>query len=795
MRSLLVFLPLTLLALAALLAGGGWMLMCASLPEFSGRETLPGLKAEVRIYRDGAGIPHIFASSKSDAFMTLGLLHASDRLFQMEMMRRSGSGRLAEVLGKDLIAYDRKIRTLGFSRLVEENYKVLAHDAQQALQDYAHGVNEVLEKNRLPPEFLLLGFKPEPWRPQDSLYWAKLMAWQLSGNMDEEIFRARYAGGDLEKAKALYFAGDGRLLTLINSPVTVRPEGNSGQVTGDSKIKHFLLPVPRSLSTVPSVARQASNAYVLSGNRTQSGKPILANDPHLELNAPVLWYLARIVTPDWEIRGATAPGLPFFPLGQTKNTAWGLTTSGVDVEDLVFTEEKNLKLGSHSEKIMVKGEEPVTILIREGVHGPVVSDVLKEVAEITPPGMAALLQYTGLRANDRTVEALYRMNMAEDAGDIEAATQLYTAPPQNLFYADKNGRIGFIAVGSVPERESAMAGFMPQTDMGDGGFFWRGDLSKNLWPRRMDPPAGFLMNANNAPVDASTCAEFSCALGFDWTEPYRARRLETLLKPAVRWNAIRAAAPMLDIVSGAAQNISRLLIEVTGSNGADEKDILAALTSWQGAMDRAKPEPLIYSAWFSRFLERLYPGMQPDSAQWPKARLAEYRLQQALLENPAASARKKIGQDAAIAFKEALNDLRQHFGPDWRSWRWGEAHKAPLKNLFWSKLPGFEAKFGLGQESDGDAYTLKRAASLHRGGVAEFLNEHGAGYRAVYDLGNPENSLFMIATGESGHILSAYYGNLVMFWNKGAFVTLAGDEAQLKKKQFPSFVLSPSPGN
>src|ERR1700722_2455591 len=324
-----------------LVAGvAGWLLWWTQ-PSYSGEIHMPGLTAKTKIYRDEHGVPHIFADNMNDAMRALGYVHASERLFQMELQRRAGQGRLSEVVGAQTVGVDKYIRTLGLYALAESSFSALSPEAQSLFEAYAGGVNAWINthRNSLPPEFVLMDIKPEPWKPADSIVWGKLMALQLSHNDKLEILRA-----ELKKKLS-----PTQMRTLFppygDAPVTLQPHGlqktentiptNTPSSDDEQSVaaQPSAISVWNDLGRITSLDHAASNEWVVSGRRTESGKPILANDPHLGLDAPILWYLARIVTPKLSIKGATVPGLPVILLGQNDSIAWGMTTTGSDVQD------------------------------------------------------------------------------------------------------------------------------------------------------------------------------------------------------------------------------------------------------------------------------------------------------------------------------------------------------------------------------------------------------------------------------------------------------------------------------
>ena len=442
----------TLVIVAAF--AGVWLFWRA-MPSYSGTEKLPGLGAEARVWRDSYGVPHIFAANMDDAARALGYLHASERLFQMEVNRRVGQGRAAETFGPDLLKVDKFIRTLGFYREAESSVAALSPETQKRLQAYADGVNAFLDthKDALPPEFLLAGVTPAPWKPADTVVWGKLIALELSQNREQEALRAHIAQKLGPDKIPWFFPG-----MKPGDPITTLPTLSERHASPDG--------VDDAIGALTGLNRGASNEWVISGARTVTGKPILANDPHLGLGAPILWYLARIVTPDGWIKGATVPGTPVVLLGQNDHIAWGITTANTDTQDLFvetidptdptryLTPDGPKPFETRDETIRVKGGADVKLTIRTTRHGPVLSDVSSDLASIAAPGKAIALAFTGLSDHDTTTDAALRLDAAKNWDDFLGAMRLYQSPTQNIVYADTSGDIGFFSPGLVPLRKS-----------------------------------------------------------------------------------------------------------------------------------------------------------------------------------------------------------------------------------------------------------------------------------------------------------------------------------------------------
>jgi penicillin amidase len=776
-------------ALALVAAGGGFYFFYRAMPAYSGAVVLPGLSAETHVWRDVYGVPHIFAASPDDAARALGYLHASERLYQMEMQRRAGQGRVAEIAGSAYVDVDRLMRTLDVYRLAESSFAALSPWAQARLQAYADGVNLYLDthKDAPPPELAILGDKPEPWKPADSLVWIKLMSWQLSGNYTLERLRAELRQKlSPEEASWLFPMPSG------DWPVTSAPAAGIGHAKSDAPYNRLGLMMPER--------HGASNEWAVAGARTVTGKPILANDPHLSLGAPILWYLARIVTPEWSVKGATLPGLPGIVLGQNDHIAWGMTNANTDAQDLFvetndptdasryLTPDGAQPFATRDETIHVKGEPDVTLHVRATRHGPVLSDIDPDLAALAGAGKAMALAYTGLGAQDTTAESFLRVAAAHNWDEFLAALRLYQTPTQNLVYADASGDIGYISPGLVPLRKSG-DGLAP-TDGASGATDWIGTIPFEQWPQLHNPAAGFVFNANNAIVGPDRVALF----GQDWEEAFRARRIQQFFDGIDKHSLDTSAAMQDDHVSLAAKDLLPFLRAVTPSDER-ARQALALLAGWDGAMERDRPEPLIYTA-FADALHRIMLVDKLGLTMSEKGPFAVTTLMSLLRDHPSwCDVAGKPDPDCRATLARALDEglalLVQRDGPDMSQWKWGHEHVALLTNAFYGGVPLLNRVADLALPSSGDYYTLDRGGGFEVPSDQPFARTHGAGFRGIYDLSNPDASRFIIATGESGHIFSPHYRDLAPLWLDGKSITLAGSEADLKTAGAQELVFTP----
>ncbi len=766
----------------ALAVGGYWWWLCTGLPSYDGTLTVAGLGAPVRIVRDGRAVPRIQAQSMDDAYFALGYAHAQDRLWQMDLMRRLGAGRVAEVVPQAFtpwaVRLDRSMRALGLYRLAQSSYESLAPDVQRALVAYAAGVNAWLGTRHgpLPMEFHILGYRPEPWKPADSLVWGKLEALQLSGNFREELLRARL------------------LLRLSPQEVSdLYPTGSPGPVTlaGDltglgDRFATLLNDVAGALPP-PLGPDTASDEWVIAGEKTTTGHPILANDPHLALQAPVTWYLARIETPDLTLSGATVPGVPFHVLGHNGTIAWGVTSTGSDTEDLFverldpisrdryLTPDGPRPFEIRDELIHRRGAPDLTVTVRATRHGPVLPDDSPLADTRGPAGQVLALAFTGLSGADTSAEALYRINRARNWDDFVRALRFHQTPQLNFVYADTNGTTGFYAPGLVPVRSHGN-GLVPVAGW-SGSYDWTGTIPFEALPHAVNPPSGHLVNANNAPV----AADYPWFLAARWPAPYRAQRINGLLSHNELQSVASSVAMQSDILSLPTGLLLPLMLPHPGPGTAafsrPAQTALALLWHWKGVVSRQAPEPLIFSWWLREFNRSLFAAqlgpLFPE--YWD---LHPDVVAHILNEAPSWCDRRNDPGTRTCAdllrasLESAIRILASRYGSDPSRWHWGDEHQALFEHPLLSHIPILGSFFAIAIPASGDDFTLNRGGTQIANESTPFADRHGPSLRAVYDLGALDQSQFMIATGQSGNPLSPHYRDLVESWRDGTMITL-----------------------
>lgn len=739
--------------LAIIAVVGGYLFLRSGLPQVDGEISLKGINAAVSITRDDRGIPTISAQSSNDAYFALGFVHAQDRLFQMDGMRRLGAGRLSEILGDTTLETDRLMRTLGLYRSAEDQVNAASPALKAALTSYAAGVNAFIANHSgaWSPEFYLLGYTPEPWQPADSLVWGRLMALDLSNNWQTEV-----SNRSLKRGVPDYLYD---LLVTAPSPKAASAD--------DGSVPLFCQPLS-----------EASNSWVVGAQRSTSGKPLIANDPHLGLALPSTWYLARIETPEMTWTGATAPGLPFVMIGTNDHVAWTFTTTHGDTQDLF---EEKLIAGradqyetpdgpqpfvTRQEKIGIKGKADVEITVRSTRHGPVVSDLGGDPG--TPDTVLAL-SWTALLPSDRTPEAILGINRAQDAAALEVALIDFHAPQQNIVYADTEGVTGFIAAGRVPERRALFEDSRLPAPGWSGAYDWIGTLPMSSLPQVRGDSSDFLVTANND-IRPLGYRPFITA---DWPDDARAKRIRELLGAQPQQNLDQLKAIQLDNHSAPLLAFVRHWLDT--AKGADP-ELAAILADWDGSMDRNAAAPLIATIWVDRVAKQLLVdemrGHFSDWWFWQIDRLELLLADGRACDNVESPAKESCADVVTAAFNDTRRDLTTAYGRDPAHWHWGDSHRAPFKHPVYSQIPFVRDWLAADLPTDGDFFSVNRGTTLTpRSGVA-LPHVHGPSLRFVMDLADPDGAQFVLAGGQSGNPLSPHFADGLADWRDGTYRAL-----------------------
>lgn len=800
-----------MLACSVVLVLAAYYLAARSLPEYQKTLDVKGLSAPARILRDHSNVPHIFAeaaqSDDSPVFFGLGYAHAQDRLWQMTVLRRTAQGRLSEVFGLSTLPIDKLLRRFEIYNLARSSLAVQDAGTLAALEAYAAGVNARLAEinayalGRGAPEMFLFNAPIAPWQPEDSLAILKLMAVQLSGHAETDILRARTSLilKDDARLKDLLPDVPGTGVAALPAYASLFPQSSLpsqfAQRPEASGLNHPLSPFkPRALAG-------ASNAWSAAPSRSATGGTLLANDPHLELTAPAIWYLARLELATGGVIGATIPGMPLVLVGRGKTLGWGLTSSYLDDQD-VFIEELNpanteeyrtaegfKPFETRRSIIKIKDAAPVTLVLRRTENGPVLPPSYHNVGTITPAGHVASLNWTGLDPADTSMSAGLNLMRAQDISQALAASAAFIAPSQNLTLADRS-HIAMKTIGAMPRRDarSESKGRLPA----------RGWISENRWqgylpntanPEFLRPSGGIVGNTNNKLLERP----FPLHVSYSWGDTQRILRWRRLMQGRKAHTRDSFIEAQLDAVSQSARTLlplvaANLWFSGTAANeGTPERNrqiALDLLADWNGNMNEHLPEPLLYSAWMRFLQDRLIRDELGPLAQ-DFTHLEPLFIERVFRNIDGAASWCDLRQSAAQetctdiarqSLDEALIWLEETYGTSLEALRWGDAHEATHDHPVLGSVPILRHFVNIRQSTSGGDNTLMRGRS--RGtGAAPFQNVHAAGYRGVYDLTDPDSSVFVISTGQSGHPLSRHYDDLAQLWRRGDYVTMSLDEA------------------
>ncbi|MBO9466766.1 penicillin acylase family protein [Tropicibacter sp. R15_0] len=777
-----------------------YYLASRSLPDYDKTLPVSGITADIEIVRDNAAVPHIMALSDRDAFFGLGYAHAQDRLWQMTVLRRTVQGRLSEIFGTRTVEIDTMLRRLDLYPLAVQSLQHQDAATLDALEAYSAGVNARINEinssslGRGAPELFLFEAPIAPWQPADSIAMIKLMALQLSGHMREEILRAR---------TSLLLDDAARLSDILpDSPgqgVAALPK-YADLVPGALPRFAANQVMPDFLSTIPERGLAgASNAWAAAPERSAGRGTLLANDPHLELTAPSIWYLARLQLADGGVIGGTIPGIPAILVGRSEKIAWGITSSYMDDQDLHIEElnpdnpeEYRTPDGfkpfvTRKTIINIKDAAPITLTLRWTDNGPVLPRSSFDIESILPQNHVASLSWTALSDKDTSMSGAIGLMSATSVENALDVSRSYIAPSQNLVLIDEE-RVAMKLVGAMPRRDP---GHQSRGRLPSPGWIaanrWQGMLPYSSNPEFLAPQGGIVGNTNNKSIDAP----FPNHVSYDWGDTQRVQRWQGLMqgrKVHTRDSFIEA---QLDTVSITARTLLPLIgrdLWFTGEAAAEgtperqRQRALDLLANWNGEMNEHLPEPLIYAAWLRALQERL---IRDDLGQLAdRFRHVEPLFIERVFRNVDGAAKwcdvirsikvESCSDISRLALDDALIWIEEHHGSALESLRWGDAHSATHRHATLGEVPLLHFFMNIKQSTSGGDHTLLRGRTS---GVdpEPFANVHGGAYRGVYDFADPDSSVFIISTGQSGHFLSRHYEDLGQLWRRGEYIPMSLD--------------------
>lgn len=775
-------------------------------PTIDGTLGVPGLDAPVDVVRDGQGIPHIYAETARDLFAAQGFVHAQDRFWQMDSWRHIGSGRLSEMFGADQVETDAFIRAMGWYELAGAQYDALPPEERGYLDAYAEGVNAYLD-TRSPAElgfeytileFINHAYTPEPWSPVDTLVWGKVMAWDLRGNMDNEIDRALLLGElTADEVHLLYpaYPDEAPVIVPTGSERTRGPGIEPPPITGRTTA------LRRAAANVDLLDAMTggwsdgigSNSWVISGDKTTTGTPLLANDPHLGIRMPSIWHQIGLHCAEpgaacpFDVAGFSFPGVPGVIIGHNATIAWGFTNLGPDVMDL-YIERVNpadpdqyevdggwVDMTVRNEVISVAGGEDVEVEVRATRHGPVISDVFDRFDEFDAAGVelpddyVVALRWTALEEVPSLTSTVMGLNRASNWDEFRAALASFSVPAQNVVYADTSGNIGYQAPGLVPVR-AAGDGRIPVPGW-DDAYEWVGFIPYDELPSVLNPPAGWIAAANNAVVDGG----YPHLLTTDWNLGDRARRIVEMIESRETFSVDDVAAMQFDNRSLAAERIRPLFLAMSTAGLTPlEQEAMAELADWDLANDAESAGAAIFEvAWttlLGRALDDDVPAdIEPNGGvRWSLA-----------IESLAASPGSRLWDDRTTdavedrddiveaSFVAAVAVIADRLGNEVAEWQWGDLHTATFENetLGRSGIGLIEAQFNRGPYATSGGLDIVNATGWTP--AEGFAVDWVPSMRMIVDLGDLDASRWVNTTGASGHTHHEHYDDQIARWRIG----------------------------
>lgn len=772
----------------------------SALSTTNGNLKLTGLHHPVEVFRDTWGVPHIYARDAHDLFFAQGFVTAQDRLFQMELWKRVGQGRLAEVLGPKYAERDINARLLAYRGSMKEEYASYAPDAQQILAAFVEGINaEIAERIApggpgLPLEFKLAGFAPEPWKPEDCL--SRMAGFPMTRNSITELLHAKLVTLlGVKKASALmgldppvlFDPAPGEDLSGLSPELLRNLQGSDSTMTLEPDLLHAF-----ELPQEPGSGKWASNDWVVSGKLTATGRPLLNNDPHRTVDkVPSLRYVIHLVAPGWDVMGATEPASPGIEDGHNQRIAWGWTIFGMDQQDLYLerldtanplrykTEKGWDEMRVEKSTIHIKGQPDRVVDLKFTRHGPVLWEDL-------PTHRALALRWIGAEPGTAGYLACLALDRAQNWQEFEEAVKRWKLPTHNIVYADVDGNIGEHSVGMEPIRKN-FTGTMPEP--GDGGFEWAGWVPVPELPHQFNPERGFVVTANQRMIPE----DYPYKVGFEWSEPYRADRItEVLAQLASSGHKITMEDMEKlqdDVTSVPARQLQKLLSSIPS---ASEDPSAHLLLDWDAVLNRDSAAAALYELWQHEIEDRTLHRLAPENAwtvlqgQIPFTVIVqhlEHPDEETFGTNPV-STRDQLLLQSLQAAGERMRKLE---GTDPAQWSWGRIHTVSFHHVL-ELLPGAKSLVNLGPTPrPGDAYTVN---NTHYVGT-NFDQVSGPSYREIIDVGNWDGSLVVNVPGESGQPGSPHYSDLLPLWDQTRYFPMLYSRNAVEKQSKDRLVLEP----
>ena len=773
--------------LAACLVSGiliGVHMVRRSFPQTRGTAEAAGITSAVQVYRDDYGVPHLFAASEYDLYFAAGFVHAQERLWQMELMRRAGNGQLSEILGEPALPIDRMFRTLGLRQHAARLMQMLDGPTRAALESYAAGVNAFIasSKGRLPLEFDMLNTEPAPWKVEHSLLISRLMAWELNYSRWVDLLEMELINrlGE-ERAREVFPYWPAGAPTIVPRSPRAKKGAAALRTLTDADAAF------RSLVGGPGFG-SGSNAWVVSGSKSTTGKPILANDPHLILMTPGRWFEMHLSAPGIDVEGATVPGIPFVVIGRNERIAWGVTNAMLDDDDFYLEEVDSVArptryrfrnewraVSERTDTILVKGALPVLLTVYGTHRGPIVNR-MEPGAQFATSLIS--MRWVGHEMTDET-GAFYWINRSAGWNDFTAALRRFGTPAQNFVYADVDGNIGYYTGGRIPVRppKPYLLPAAGSTDEAD----WKGFIPFEANPHVLNPPAGFIVTANNRIVDES----YPYHLSNHYEPPWRAVRLNEVLSEQMRFSPEEIRRLQTDVYSVHAREVVPILLAAFDSvevTDGDTRTALSYLRNWTFEMRTEDVSPTIFQASIDRIVDNTFRDEMGDQLFALYDTLASVPLTvitgmlrtgtSEWFDDIRTPERETCNIIIRRSVTEALQDLRRRLGGEVKEWRWGTVHEVRFSHVFGAS-PLLARIFNVGPFPVGGAHSTINVSQYFLS--QPFLGAVGPSTRQVFDLSDRNNTRAVTPPGQSGHPFFRHYDDQVALWLNGASRTVPMD--------------------
>ncbi|KEO84899.1 beta-lactam antibiotic acylase [Tumebacillus flagellatus] len=762
-----VVLVLVLLLITA--SGTGYYLIHKSLPVVDGTLNVSGLQQSVAVWRDDHGVPHIEAQNEHDLYLAQGYVTAQDRLFQMDLSRRQASGELSEVVGDKALSRDKFFRTFGLRRAAEASWNSYSQDAKQVLEWYAQGVNaylhQAVQDNTLPIEFTLLGYQPREWQPVDSLTIGKYMAFDLGGHWEEQAFHYDLAQHVSEDQALDLFPS-----YPVDAPTIIQAMKDNPLDVG-----------PLLAEAVKPNPFNGSNNWVVAGSKTQSGKPLLANDPHLSLATPSIWYETNLKTSSLNVSGVIFAGIPGIILGHNDHIAWGVTNVGPDVQDL-YIEKRNPANPNEfqyqgkwepaqviHEEIKVKDAAPVSCDVRITRHGPIISEFANDKSTDT----ALSMQWTALQPSTE-LEAVQRFAKAQNWDEFKQALTYFQTPAQNFVFAAEDGTIAYRANGLIPIRTKGDAS--TPVPGWTGEYEWKGYIPWEELPTTVNPPSGFIATANNKVVGD----DYPYHLSNVWAQPYREKEISQTLAGKNDLTATDMQKLQFDPTNLQAKEFLPILTGLLQGQQDKLRDIdlaaLKELSDWDCRDTLDSSGALVFNLWESELPNVLFkPELSDETLSLfeDKAGTVDHLIRNAASGNPGPWVQERGGLAAVAltAFQRAVDHAVELQGKDASKWKWGEFHQVPFHHPLAAVKP-LDLLFDPSKSPvPGSKVTVEAAGWDAKTGEVN----HGGAWRTVVDFSDLSQTYNVVGPGQSGHLLSPWYDDQVKDWTTGGYHVTSTD--------------------